>query len=213
MNKCFLWLVVWCGLATPLLAQDKAASGKDKASAKSTARPGGTNAVLEIFSDNFEYDSANGRAVYTGHVHVDDAEMTIDCELLTVTFARSNVQPSAGSDATGKPGDLSAVAGGKIDTIIAERKVVIVNRKDGMRATGAKAVYMASTDVVELTGNPVVEQPQGTLEADVVILDRAKSRLLAKGREGKQAHMQLRPDAMKREQALKPKPGVSKPQP
>jgi len=210
MNNCSLWLVVCCGLSLPLWAQSQPV-GQVKAPAAAKAL--GTNEVLEIFADSFDYDSSDGRAVYTGHVHVNDPEMTIDCELLTVSFARAEARPAPGTGTTGKPGGLSAVAGGKIDTIVAERKVVIVNRKDGLRATGAKAVYTAATDIVELTGNPVVQQPQGILEADVVILDRARNRLLARGREGKQTHMQLKPEALKREKTIAPKAGPARSQP
>lgn len=212
MNNCFLWLVVCCGLSTPLWAQDHTA-GQARTPAKAAVKAAGTNEVLIIDSDSLEYAPTNGLAIFTGHVHVDDAEMTIDCEVLTVTFARTGARASSGTGAAVSPGGLSAVAGGKIDTIVAERKVVIVNRNDGMRATGTKAVYSASTDIVELTGDPVVQQPQGILEADVVILDRASNRLLARGRESKPVRMQLNPDAMKREKAPASKAGPAKSQP
>ncbi|MBI3191882.1 MAG: hypothetical protein HYZ36_04380 [Pedosphaera parvula] len=94
------------------------------------------------------------------------------------------------------------MAGSKVDTIVAERKVVIINKKDGTKATGTKAVYTARTDVVELTGHPVLETEQGTLFGDVVILDRANNKLRATN-----SRMVLRSDAMKRGKATTPNTG------
>lgn len=196
MNKLLTCLALCCGLATPVLAQGNAP-------AKHPAQQ-----TLEIFADSFEYDSPSGRAVYTTHVRVNDPDMTINCELLTVVFSQP-AKAGAGSTTVtnAATGGLSPVAGSKIETIVAEQNVVIVNKKDGSKATGKKAVYQAATDVVELTGDPVLETEQGKLYGDLVVLDRAKNKLRATGH----VHMELHSDAMRRGKSPGAKGGAAKP--
>lgn len=206
MKKYSLWLVMFCGLTTALLAQDKATPGKKQPSAKPASKTAGASEALEIFANSFEYDSPSGFAIYTGNVRVNDPDMTINCELLTVRFAQAAKNTDGAGDAA-KAGGIASVAGGKIDTIVAERKVVIVNKKDGSRATGTKAVYTASSDVVELTGDPMLQTEQGKLFADVVILDRAKNKLRANGN----VRMELKSDALRGEKPGAGKAGTPKP--
>jgi lipopolysaccharide export system protein LptA len=52
----------------------------------------------------------------------------------------------------------------------------------GRSGRGGHATYTGATDIMELTGNPVVETPQGTVTgASVLIWDRANDRLSATG--------------------------------
>jgi len=104
------------------------------------------------------------------------------CETLTVRMVDE-----------AKPGAAQATSstGGKISSILAEQRVVMINKQDGSRATGDKAVYTAVNDSVELTGSPKIERPDGDLTADLVTLDRARNSLKARGN----VHMIYRPDA------------------
>jgi lipopolysaccharide transport protein LptA len=133
-----------------------------------------------IDADHFEYDSQIGVAIYRGNVRVNDPQMELTCEVLTVRLP---------------------AAGGTVESIVAEQSVVILNKQDKSRATGAKAVYTSASEVVELTGDPRIETPQGVLTGDVVLFDRAKNKLRATGK----VHMKLRPDALKQPNLLAPK--------
>lgn len=146
-------------LALPLAAADPATN--------SAAR--GTNASsrsdLLISADSFEFTSTNKLAVYTGNVRVVDPPVstnarptTLTCKILTVKL------PSSGT---------------KIESILAEGDVVI--DQGDSHATGARAVYRASTDVLELTGNPMLILSNAVLKADMVMLDRGTGRMRASG--------------------------------
>lgn len=144
------------------------------------AAPGATNAIprrnLLITADFFEYNSSNKVAIYTGNVRVVDPPMhtnepptTITCKIMTVKLP---------------------LEGGKIESITADGDVVI--DQGSSHATGAKAVYKAVTDFVELSGDPVLVTTNGTLRGDLVILDRRNGKLKATGR----VRMELRQDTV-----------------
>lgn len=144
------------------------------------AAPRGTNAIprrnLLITADFFEYNSSNKVAIYTGNVrvvdpptHTNEPPTTITCKIMTVKLP---------------------LEGGKIESITADGDVVI--DQGSSHATGAKAVYKAVTDFVELSGDPVLVTTNGTLRGDLVILDRRNGKLKATGR----VRMELRQDTV-----------------
>lgn len=132
---------------------------------------------LLITANTFEYDGTTRIVVYQGDVTVIDPpskpgepETRLTCQTLTVKLPEG---------------------GGRIETIQAEGEVVI---EQGVNtATGAKALYRAETDVVELTGNPVLTTAQGVLRGTLVVLDRKNNKLRAFGN---QVRMELRQDAV-----------------
>lgn len=131
--------------------------------------PRGTNAVprgnLLITADFFEYSSSNKVAIYTGNVRVVDPPTTtnelptiLTCKIMTVKLPAE---------------------GGKIESIVADQNVII--DQGPSHATGARAIYKAETDVVELSGNPILITTNGTLRGDLIILDRRNNKLRATG--------------------------------
>lgn len=143
------------------------------------------NRDIIIDADQFEYEARLNVATYSGHVRVNDPQMEMQCDFLKVKLPPS---------------------GGTVQEILAEGHVVLLNKQDQTRATGAKAVYAAATDLVELTGNPVLETLQGVLTGDVVVFDRAKDRLQARGN----VKMKLKPELLKRPNLLAPKSAPAK---
>jgi lipopolysaccharide transport protein LptA len=127
-----------------------------------------TNAMLpmprdptRIVSDSADFDMAGHKAVYHGHVRVDDPQMKLTCAQLVV--------------------DLPP-AGGRVSHIVAETNVVIdlVDEKGQTNhATSGNAVYdynvrgAVTNETVTLTGNPQIVNGQGTNTADVITWDRA----------------------------------------
>lgn len=115
-----------------------------------------------ITSESASMDFKGGLTVYRGNVDVDDpGKMHLTAALLTI------IRPST-----------------NIESIIAETNVVIdLFDPNGQKthALGARAVYTASNNIVELTGNPSAENSQGSMTADVIRLNRLNNFLDGQG--------------------------------
>ena len=116
-------------------------------------------------SADFDLSASNRQAVYRGHVYVNDPEVQLWCELLTVKL----------------PAD-----GGHVSHVQAETNVVIDftdHNKQTNHLTAAKAVYTykvenaVTNEIVTFTGNPVVETPDAVISAEPIQWDRATARL------------------------------------
>jgi len=141
--------------------------------------PAATNDVIVIEARSFDYNQQTGLAVWTGNVRVVDSQMKLTCEELTGKFGGAPGKTNDAATASAAP--ASPISGGRIESFLAEREVVMISLKDQSRATGAKAVYNAATDLVELTGNPMLQSPQGKMWADVITLDRGSNKLAGRG--------------------------------
>jgi lipopolysaccharide transport protein LptA len=118
-----------------------------------------------INSDSGDFDLNGHQAIYRGHVRVDDPQMKLTCERLVADMPQ---------------------AGGRPNRIVAETNVVIDftdTKGQTNHATGDKAVYVYSEQggvtnkTVTLTGNPQMENAQGTQAGDVIILDLANNKV------------------------------------
>jgi lipopolysaccharide export system protein LptA len=111
-----------------------------------------------------EYELSPERAVFRGDVRVDDAQMQLTCDLLTVTLA---------------PGGTNVL------DIVADRNVVMsLVETNGQltTATCARAVYTAATGQIELSTQPKVRRPDGSwFVAERIVMDRATGNLSAQG--------------------------------
>lgn len=122
------------------------------ASSKTSNAGFGTNQVIRIFSDHLVLDNELNVAIYTGHVRVDDAQISLDCESLTL-------RPSTNDT---------------VESIVAERSVVIFGKQNSSRAYGDKAVYRFNelAEIVELTGEPARWQDRDRRgQAELLIFD------------------------------------------
>jgi lipopolysaccharide transport protein LptA len=120
-----------------------------------------------ISSLSADFDLSGREAIYRGRVRVDDPQMKLACERLVADVPQ---------------------AGGHVSHIVAETNVVVDFLDDKGRtnhAIGDKAVYVYSeqggttNETVTLTGNPQMENDQGTLTGDVIVWDRQNNRLIA----------------------------------
>ena len=118
-----------------------------------------------ISSDRGDFDLAGHEATYLGNVRVDDPQMKLTCEQLIADVPQT---------------------GGHVNHIVATTNVVIDfldNKGRTNHATGDKAVYVYSeqggvtNETVTLTGNPQMENAQGTQAGDVIIWDRASNKI------------------------------------
>ena len=155
-----LLLLLSIALCGAVQAQTNAVKG---AATKSPPAP------TEINSDTADVDlSASARqAVYRGHVVVVDPQMKLKCEQLVVYLPPS---------------------GERVNHIVAQTNVVIDFADQQGQMTHAVADladyrYLVSNGVtnetVTLTGNPQVENSQGTLTGDPINWDRGNNRMTA----------------------------------
>jgi lipopolysaccharide export system protein LptA len=82
-------------------------------------------------------------------------------------------------------------AGGQVQSIVAEDAVnfdLTDEKGQKIHGAGEKAVYSygitatATNDVVELTGNPMLQTTNGVLSNSIIVLDRAHNKLFAPGK-------------------------------
>jgi lipopolysaccharide export system protein LptA len=129
-------------------------------------------------TEGFEYDLKEGTAVYTGNVIVDDPTMKMTCYRLSVKFAPKDGGKSADKSLPLVTGNF----GGQVQSIEATGTVVILNKKDGSKATGDKAVYTTTNETIVLSGNrPTITAGSNGLKADRVIFDRVRGKFRAEG--------------------------------
>lgn len=121
-----------------------------KPAAKTTAAPGkspsGQPMTTEIFADEASFDSAKNIGVFTGHVKVNDPRFNIQSDKLTVYIRKGDDEGLEKAVAEGNVGvvrDRPDPGGGPVQRSI--------GRSD-------TAVYIASTEDLELRGNPRVQQ-------------------------------------------------------
>ncbi len=167
--------------------QGVAAFGFLSSSNAANRNSGGTsNHLVEIRSERYRFET--NRAVFRNQVRVTDrvagqARGTMDCSLLTATFAGSN----------------------QLDSFVAQTNVVIAH--DDARLHGALAVYTASNSILEVTGDPGWEAGLRQGRGHVVRVNTQTNEMFVRGR----AWMRLPAEQVASSATLAP--GGSKPPP
>jgi lipopolysaccharide export system protein LptA len=116
----------------------------------------GTNEMIITCDNGFTYNGTN--AIYQGNVHVTDPQMELLCELLTFVIETNN---------------------NTIDLVLAETNVVII--QSNTWAIGDKAFYNLTNDIIELTGNVLMDDARGSAMGAKVIYDRKKNNMFMPG--------------------------------
>lgn len=124
------------------------------------AAPGDVRLPLIITAKRFEFDMPNVRGVYRGLVHGDDPEMEFSCGVLTATGS-TNTQT--------------------FEVLMAEQDVSLLNKKDGLRATGERAVYTRVDERMVLSGNMTWKQDRREGSANRATIDRREPSLDLQG--------------------------------
>jgi lipopolysaccharide transport protein LptA len=168
--KYFWPVLAAAGCATVLCAQTNLVSP----SIAATNEPATVRPISEILiqSDNAEFRFKTNVLVYRGNVRVtDDPQMRMTCDVLTLEAPKLPV--------------------GKFNRATAEGNVVIDFLDDHSQpnhATSDKTVYTYSITnfvmnsvtnwmtnaIVELTGNPVVTNAQGSIQGEAIVWDRLR---------------------------------------
>ena len=164
MNRPLLTFLLFVCLAVTLKAQTNA--------------PTVPSRNIEIFSKEGEFDLKEKVVIYRGTVRVEGQGMQLTCETLTAKM------PATGN---------------RVESLVGEGMVVIdlVDEKgQKIHGTGDKLVYTYATtdtttnEIVQLTGNPILETTQGPVTGDVITLDRINNKLKVTN-----PHMTLRGEA------------------
>ncbi len=121
-----------------------------------TNAPTRSNLFLHVYSDRFNLDRNTGTAVYSGNVRAEDDQFEVHAQTI----------------------HLHRGASGNIDSLIADKDVLVIDKADGSRAMGDQAVYTADASGaqrVTLTGNPRWQSGDGLSEgtAKTFVYDRA----------------------------------------
>jgi lipopolysaccharide transport protein LptA len=144
-------------LAAPVLAEDKPSP---IAAVAGTNSLGALKSPIEITSRSSEVNLRSNVVVYVGNVRVTEANMSLTSEFLVAAMPQR---------------------GGRIERIQAETNVVInMTDEQGQKIKGGgqrllytyRVVDSQTNEVVELSGDPIIETPQGSTRADVITYDR-----------------------------------------
>ena len=149
-------------LATAVLAADDPAppTAATDASASATNALNTLKSPIEITSRSSEVNLRSNVVVYVGNVRVTEATMSLTSEYLIAIMPQR---------------------GGRIERILAQTNVVFeMTDEQGQKVNGKgeqllytyRATESETNEVVELTGNPVIETPQGKWGADVITYNR-----------------------------------------
>jgi len=134
---------------------------------------GGTNTIT---SDHFDMDTEGHKIVmiYTGHVHIDSADMHLACAKIT-----SYPAASGGSH----PERIVAEAGETQTNVVID---LVDDKGELNHVTGQLAVYEykvaagATNETVTVTGHPYIDTPMMFGPADVMVWNRATGHMSAK---------------------------------
>jgi lipopolysaccharide export system protein LptA len=88
-----------------------------------------TGQVVRITSERCVFNNLSNQVMQSGHVLADDAQLQIGCELLKVQFTPEK----------------------RLQEIVAEQNVSILNKADQSRATAGRGTYVTSTNQERLT--------------------------------------------------------------
>lgn len=124
----------------------------------------GTNDILEITSDRFDYLTDSGLGVYRGNVRVRGVNLSVDAAVLTLEVP------------------LRERA---LQSVTAEGDVVLdyaLAPDSRVHATGGRAVYAADTGLVHVTGEPAWQWQQREGRGDDFVIDQTNKIVRATGR-------------------------------
>lgn len=120
----------------------------------------GSNAPVKVFSDSFFLESVSNLAFYSGSVRVQDPQIELTCQ--TLTLRRST--------------------NGQLESILADQNVAITNKLEESKATGDHAIYSLEPDkeLVILTGREAHWQDrEREAKAGTFTFDRRENTLRA----------------------------------
>lgn len=121
-----------------------------------------TNAPVDVTSDRIEVQDRADRAVFSGNVHVVQADLTLDTQRLTVAY-------SGGQGATGLQINRLDAAGG------------VVVRSSSETAKGDFGVYDLDHKLITLIGNVQLTRENNLVNGSRLVIDLNSGRAVVDG--------------------------------
>jgi lipopolysaccharide export system protein LptA len=167
-----LAIIVLVALASagPAAGRDRAAPGRDRASAFGEL---GTNKEpIKIDADRLDVFDKEGRAVFAGNVVAVQGDSTMKCSALTVFYEQGRGAAQAGIAGGGAAGGAAGVggAGGEAIRKIACKGPVTITTKTQV-ATGDNAEFDRAANKVVLVGNAALSDGPNVTRGERVAYD------------------------------------------
>lgn len=152
-----------------------------------------SNIPTTVKSDSMDIDLAKDRIILLGNVEVDDPEMNIKCQKMTIFLENKPTEQPAGDAGKSKSdaGNDMNPEGNKQVTRIECVGDVVITRNSGEKVAGSnvqkafagKAVYDLPADTITLTeNNPVIVSGGSRLSGEQIIVDIKTERINVLGR-------------------------------
>jgi lipopolysaccharide export system protein LptA len=152
--------------------------------ARASAEAGPAKGPVEILSQQFDYSTNYGQAVWRVGVRVKGEQLALSSGVLSAKLLSGQqdlqglIAPSPGVQGQGQPQDKSS-SQGRLESITAEQNVSVDYA--GIQATGDPAVYTPETDELHLSGHPTWRAQSREGSADDLVLERTNQVLRAAG--------------------------------
>ncbi len=130
--------------------------------------------LINIEARQFEMLMAERKAVYTGAVYVTQGNYTINADELVVFFDENN--QITVMEATGSPATLT-------DQV----------RQPSLLITGDELDYFFEKSTVRASGNGILKQGEGSVEAEIIVYDLDAETARAFGGAGSRVRLTLAP--------------------
>ncbi len=150
---------------------------------RTTKKTGGDTQKVPtvITSESLEIDVENNKAIFLENVKVDDQEMTIDCDKMTI-FMEPTKKKDGSAPGQKKPDTATTEqdAAKQISRIVCEGNVVITrktpvseeNPEPIQKSTSGHADYDVKTGMIVLTKDPVLSRGKDTLKGEIITIWR-----------------------------------------
>jgi lipopolysaccharide export system protein LptA len=175
-----VWVFLFCLAFQKAWAQDSVSAQKAKILK--------SDAPLHVVSDRMEANQKNRTILFQGHVVVQQEDLTITGNKLTVYAAQGDEDKDKSKDSLGVTMD-------KIDRIVMVGDVRI-SQEDKV-AVADKAVYYHEKQVIVLSGNPRVSQGKDTVRGHVITLYLTEERSVVEGSKQDPVQVTLHPSRKK----------------
>lgn len=149
--------------ATTVLAATAAFAQVKQQSSVSALKGHNTNAPVDVSADRIEVQDRADRAMFTGNVHVVQAEMTLDTPRLTVAY--SSAQGGGGNP--------------QIQRLDASGGVLVKSPTE--TAKGDFGIYDLNRKLITLIGNVQLNQQQNQVNGSRLVIDLDSGRAVVDG--------------------------------
>ncbi len=138
-----------------------------------------------ITSNSLEIDIENNKAIFLEHVRVNDQELIIECDKMTIHLEANNGNPVAGVELSTTNQKAPAK---QISRIVCEGNVIITrklpvsveNPEPVQKAFAGHADYDVKTGMIVMTKDPVLKRGDDSLKGEIITIWRDSEKVSVK---------------------------------